>query len=157
MKNETTLKGTEMELKTEEGTEIVEKKTYTFRQLKATDVFLMSKIISTIGINEFTKCFDNPEVKQMIAAFTDNGEDGTNNTDIASVVGISVALEIANIILGNLSKCEKEIIQLLSNVSGISVKNIENLNAVVFMEMVIDFIKKEEFKDFIKVASRSFK
>ena len=129
------------------------KKPYVFRTLKSTDVFLMSKIISNIGINEFTECFEKEGIKKLIASATEEGE----GVDLASTVGLSVALEIANIILGNLPKCEKEIMHLLAGVSGKTVKQVENLDAVVFVEMVIDFIKKEEFKDFIKVASRSFK
>lgn len=136
--------------------ELEDKKPYTFRALKSTDVFLMSKIISTIGINEFTACFEKEGIKQMIASFVDKGED-VEGAEMASVVGLSVALEIANIILGNLPKCEKEIIQMLANVSGMTVKQVEDLDAVVFFEMVVDFIKKEEFKDFIKVASKLFK
>jgi hypothetical protein len=149
MNNEATL----VEFKPEETEN---KKPYTFRSLKSTDVFLMSKIISKIGINEFTQCFENEGIKQTIASFMDKGEDA-KGAELASVVGLSVALEIANVILGNLPKCEKEIIQMLANVSGMTVKKVENLDAVLFFEMVVDFIKKEEFKDFIKVASKLFK
>lgn len=155
MENEAILTGIEPE-----ETEAIEPKLYSFRPLKSTDVFLMSKIISKIGINEFTKSFEKDEIKKMIASFTDNKEEteGESKSDsIASAVGLSVALEIANIILGNLPKCEKEIMQLLASVSGKDVKTIENLDAVVFLEMVVDFVKKEEFKDFIKVASKLFK
>lgn len=132
--------------------ELQEVKPYTFRQLKSTDVFLMSKIIGKIGVNEFTTCFENDGIKKMIA---DASEGET--TDIESVVGIQVILEIANVILCNLPKCEKEIIQMLANVSGMAFTEVEDLDAVIFMEMVIDFIKKEEFKDFIKVVSKLFK
>lgn len=139
---------------TMEKIEKVVAKPYTFRKLKSTDVFLMSKIIGKIGINEFTACFEKDGIKKMIASFTGESDE---ETDFTSVVGISVILEVANVILGNLPKCEKEIFQLLSNVSEIPVEEIEDCDAVVFMEMVIDFIKKEEFKDFIKVASKLFK
>lgn len=158
---ETTMMGTKkefhelkQEVKTEEATEIVVAKPYTFRRLNSTDVFLMFNIIGKIGINEFTACFEKDGIKRMIASFTGESEE---EVDFASVVGISVILEVANVILGNLPKCEKEIFQMLSNVSGIPYGNIAELDAVVFMKMVIDFIKKEEFKDFIKVVSGLFK
>ena len=141
---------TMMETKIEE----VNEKPYTFRKLQSKDVFLMSKIIGKIGVNEFTACFEKDGIKKMIASFTGETEE---EVDFASVVGISVILEVANVILGNLPKCEKEIFQMLASVSGMSVKEVEGLDMVVFMEMVIDFIKKEEFKDFIKVVSRLFK
>lgn len=143
---------TTMMEKTFEESEIVVKP-YEFRRLKSTDVFLMSKIIGKIGVNEFTACFEKDGIKKMISSVTGEGEE----VDFASVVGISVILEIANVILGNLPKCEREIFQMLASVSEMSQKDVEELDAVVFMEMIIDFIKKEEFKDFIKVASRLFK
>jgi len=155
--SETTMMETKIEdqeMKTEEATEMEVKKPYTFRQLKSKDVFLMSKIIGKIGVNEFTACFEKDGIKKMIASFT--GE-SAEDVDFTSVVGITVILEIANVILGNLPKCENEIYQMLSSVSGMAVKEVEDLDMTIFMEMIIDFIKKEEFKDFIKVVSKLFK
>ena len=125
---------------------------YTFRKLGAPDVFLMFKILSKIGINEFTDCLDKDSVKKLLAKLTGN-TDGENVT----IAGISVTLEVANVILGNLPKCEQEIYQMLANVSNLTVKEIKALNMITFMEMVIDFVKKEEFRDFIQVVSRLFK
>ena len=127
-------------------------KPYTFRKLAAVDVFPMFKIIGAIGINEFTACFEKDGVKNMIASFT-----GESTEELSSIVGISVILEIANVIIGNLPKCENEIYQILSQTSNLTVKQVEELDMAVFFEMVIDFIKKEEFKDFIKVVSKLFK
>ena len=68
-----------------------------------------------------------------------------------------MGLEIANVILGNLPKCEKEIFQMLSQTSNLTEKQVRALDMVTFFEMVIDFIKKDEFRDFIKVVSKLFK
>ena len=125
---------------------------YTFRKLSAVDVFPMFKIIGAIGINEFTACFEKDGIKNMIASFT-----GESKEDMSSIVGISVILEIANVIIGNLPKCENEIYQILSQTSNLTVAQVKKLDMAVFFEMVIDFIKKEEFKDFIKVVSKLFK
>ena len=127
-------------------------KPYTFRPLEAPDIFPMFKIIKAIGINEFTACFEKDGVKNMIASFT-----GESDEDMSSIVGISVVLEIADVIIGNLPKCEAEIYQLLSQTSGMTVAKIKKMGMVEFVEMVIDFIKKDEFKDFIKVVSKLFK
>lgn len=126
-------------------------KPYVFRKLSAVDVFPMFKIIGAIGINEFTACFEKDGIKNMIASFTGESED-----EMSSIVGISVILEIANVIIGNLPKCENEIYQILSQTSNLSVKQVRELDMAVFFEMVIDFVKKEEFKDFIKVVSKLF-
>lgn len=132
-----------------------EAKPYYFRRLSSVDVFPMFKIIGAIGINEFTACFEKDGIKNMIASFT--GEGSADGEEFSSIVGISVILEIANVIIGNLPKCEKEIYQLLAQTSTLSVEKIKKLDMAVFFEMIIDFVRKDEFKDFIKVVSKLFK
>ncbi len=137
---------------TQEG-DITMKKVYTFRKLNSTDMFLMFKIIGKIGINEFAGCFEKDSVKQMIASITKD-KDGESAT---TMIGISVILEMTNIIMTNLPKCESEIYQMLSNVSDLKVERIKKMDMATFTEMVIDFVKKEEFKDFFKVVLKLFK
>ena len=136
----------------QEGDITVSEKTYTFRTLQATDVFLMFKILGKIGINEFAESFGKESVQKMVATLT--GENGMAN--FARTAGIAVTLEVANVILGNLPKCEREIFQMLSNTSNLSVEQVETLDFPTFTEMVIDFVKKPEFRDFIKVVSKLF-
>jgi hypothetical protein len=125
---------------------------YTFRRLNSTDIFLLTKIIGKIGINEFTACLEKDTVKNLIGNLT-----GKESADSATtMIGISVMLEMANVVIGNISKCEVEIYQLLANVSGMTVKQIKELDGVIFFEMVLDFVAKDEFKDFIKVVSKRF-
>lgn len=121
--------------------DITMEKMYTFRKLNSTDTFLMFKIIGKIGIRDLVKSFDEDTLK------------GAN----AEMLGISVILEMADAIISNLPECENEVYQLLSNTSNLSVNQVKELDFATFAEMVIDFIKKEEFKDFIKVVSKSFK
>lgn len=141
-------------------------KPYTFRLLGAPDIFLMAKIIKTIGIKEFKTCFEAEGITSMIQNMMmeqmekkeEGAEEGAEDDSNIISVGVGVALEIADVILGNLPKCEKDIYQLLSQTSNLSVEEIKAPgNAVMFLEMVIDFIKKEEFRDFIKVVLKLFK
>jgi hypothetical protein len=60
------------------------------------------------------------------------------------------------VIFNNLPKCEKEIYQLLAQVSGMSEDEVKK-DGILFTEMLFDFVKKEEFPAFIKVVSRLFK
>lgn len=157
-----------LELETEETTEIVEAtegvveevKPYTFRKLGSTDVFLMFTIISKIGINEFMACLEGDSLKSLVKKLIDKDKDGNKegNDDIYIMGAVAGSLEIANVIFRNLHKCEKEIYKLLEQTSNLTVEEITaEGNAVMFLEMVIDFMKKEEFPDFIKVVSRLFK
>lgn len=125
-------------------------KAYTLRELRASDVFFMSKIISTIGINEFKDVVQSDAIKSAISV-------KTVNDDVVASVGMTVMLDFANVILGNLPKCEKDIYAFLSGLSGIDKKQIESMPMNTFMGMVIDVIQKDEFKDFIGVVSKLFK
>ena len=125
---------------------------YTFRKLCAKDVFPMTNIIKKIGIKEFKSVFEGDKLKEIMSAFSGDASE----ISIESV-GFAVALEMADVLFGNLSKCEHDIFQLLSQTSDLSYEEVGNLGLAEFAEMVIDFFKKEEFKDFIKVVSRSFR
>lgn len=132
--------------------EAIPEKPYTFRKLTAVDIFPMVKIISKIGVNEFTACFEKDGIKALIASFS-----GKDSGDNASIVGISVLLEVVNVIMGNLPKCEHDIYNMLSQTSNLSVDEVKGMDMCTFAEMIIDFIKKEEFKDFLKVVSKFIK
>lgn len=132
--------------------EAAAKKPYNFRPLEASDVFIMSKIIGAIGVNEFTACFEKGNFSEMIASVAKS--DGKNT---ATIAGVAVAMEIASVIFKNLPKCEADIYAMLASVTGMTENKIKKLDFVTFTEMVIDFIKKDEFRDFIKVVSRLFK
>lgn len=126
-----------------------ETKVWEFRKLNSRDIFPMMKIINKIGLNEFTACLESDSVKAIIS--------GVQNDGNASIIGLSVILEIANVVAGNLPKCEQDIFDMLANTSNMPKKQIMELGMAEFFEMVVDFVKKEEFRDFVKVASRLLK
>ena len=123
-------------------------KPYTLKRLQSRDVFPMLRILSKIGISELKECFSSPEVAKAISKATESGKD----VDL-SAVGVSVALDMAGIIVDNLPKCEQDIYLFLSQLSGLKPQEIAEMDAIVFFEMIVDVIKKPEFKDFIRVVS----
>lgn len=125
----------------------MEEKKYEFRKLIATDIFTMTKIISLIGVNRFANCFKNEEVQKLMG-------DLKENADVELLVGGGIFLEVAQVILEGLDKCEEYIFKLLSDTSNLSLEEVKTLDGVTFFEMIIDFIKKDEFMDFIKAASK---
>ena len=129
----------------QQESDITMEKVYTFRKLNGTDMFLMFKILGKIGVKEFAESFDGDFVKNI------------KQVKDYTAFGISITLEIASVLLANLPKCEAEIYEMLSNTSNLSVEQVKGLDFATFTEMVIDFIKKEEFRDFIKVVSKLFK
>ena len=122
-------------------------KVYEFRELKSTDTFIMFSILGKIGLTELTENFDISELQNMIKG----GSDSTK------ALGISIILKLANMIITNLPKCEGDIYKLLSDTSNLTYEQVMELDFATFTRMVIDFIKKDEFKDFMKVVSESFK
>ena len=129
-------------------------KAYELRRLTADDVFPMFQIISKIGIKEFKACFESPEVMQMIKDAT-SGEKAKD--DVTASVGMKVAFDLAGIVVSNLASCKNDIYQFLAQLSGMTVKEIGALPMMTFFEMIIDVIKKEEFKDFFQVVAKLLK
>jgi hypothetical protein len=141
--------------KTTDEIAVIAEKPYTFRKLGSEDLFLMFKIISAIGIDNFTKCLSSASVMEAVKNMSDKEKAEDSGAMLAFG---AVALEVVNVILNNIGKCKNEIYQLLANTSNMTVEEISaEGNAVLFLEMVIDFCKKEEFPNFIQVVSRLFK
>lgn len=123
-------------------------KNYELRSLTSDDIFPMFQIISKIGIREFKSCFESPDVKAAIAK--------SEGTDLNSV-GLAVMLDIGEIVLANVPKAKDDIYLLLSQLSGLTKQEIGALPMATFAQMVIDVIRKDEFKVFFQVVSRLFK
>jgi hypothetical protein len=132
------------------GEEMIAEKPYTFRRLSTQDLFPMFKVISKLGIREFQA---NGGIKDIALRFVGDNKDNINPT----ALGLDIILEIASLVIENLPKCEAEIYQLLSQTSNLSVEEIKEQDMAITFEMIIDFIKKEEFGDFFKVVSKLFK
>ena len=129
-------------------------KAYELRDLTADDMFPMFQIISKIGIREFKSCFESENVKKLMADMT-SGK--ASNEDTKTTVGVTVALDMASVVLSNLSNCKNDIYQLLAQLSGMTAKEVAKLPMMIFVEMVIDVIKKKEFSDFFQAAVKLFK
>lgn len=125
---------------------------FELRPLKSVDIFPMFNILSKIGLKNIRDSFSPDRIKKITSA-VDSGE---NTEEIATMVGFSVIIDVIDIIMSNLPACQKEIFTFLSNISGMTVKEIENLDLGTFTELVIDVIQKEEFKDFFKAVSKLF-
>lgn len=129
-------------------------KAYELRELTADDMFPMFQIISKIGIREFKSCFESENVRKLVAEMT-SGE--ASKDELKATVGVTVALDLASVILSNLGSCKDDIYLLLSQVSGMTTKEIAKLPIATFMAMIIDLVKKKEFADFFQAAVKLFK
>ena len=128
-------------------------KAYELRSLTADDMFPMFQIISKVGVKEFKSCFESPDVKKAIEGMAS----GKQDQDVLTAVGMTIAFDLAGVIVSNLASCKNDIYTLLAQLSGMTTKEIASLPMVTFMEMIIDVIKKEEFKDFFQAVSKLFR
>ena len=107
-------------------------------------------VITTDGMENASYKFSSDEVKKMVA------QSGKEGADL-NALGMSVAFDLAGILMTNIGSCKEDIYQFLAQLSGMSKKDIAALPMATFFEMIIDVIKKEEFKDFFQVVSKLFK
>lgn len=119
----------------------MENKEYTLRGLKASDLFMMTKIINKIGIKEVKDCFNSPDVKKAIT--------GAETEDVTAV-GMQVMLELATLVVSHLPDCENEIYQFLASLSGMKAEEIKELSMTTFFDMILEVFRKEEFTDFFQ-------
>ena len=128
-------------------------KAFELRQLTAEDIFPMFQIISKLGVRDFRSCFESDEVRNAIMDMASGAKDQAK----LNAIGLTVAVDIAGVIISNLYKCKDDIYQLLSQLSGMKTKEIAELPMATFLEMIIAVVKKEEFKDFFQGVSKLLK
>lgn len=126
---------------------------YILRKPKATDLFVASKILKTIGAKNIYNCFNNEELEEIKTL----AKSKKGNADVNyEKVGLMVVTSVCDLLLEKLEYIQEPLIKFMSNLSGLKVKEIENLPPAEFMEMAITIIKMPEFVDFIKVVLKSF-
>lgn len=137
---------------TKKNEEIMEEvKPYTFRKLETADIFPMFKLLNKIGFKELK---DNEGLKKTLFLFM--GGAPTGKVDV-NALGMDIFFEAAAVISEAIPKAEQEIYGLLATVANMKAEDIKKQSPAVTFEMIVDFCKKEEFKDFFLVVSKLFK
>ena len=126
---------------------------YIFHTPKAPDTFVMARIIGKIGVNKFAGLLQKKEIQELAKKLMASGE--VNSDDVETITGIGIFMEIGQIILENIDKCESDVYKLLSSTSNLKEEEVIDLDGVTFLEMIIDFFKRN--MDFIKAASKYVK
>lgn len=126
---------------------------YILQTPKAPDIFTLANIIGKIGVNKFASILKKEEIQAL--AKDVSKKKSIDSEDISMITGIGVFTEIAQIILVGMPVCEEDIYKLLSSTSNLTVEEVKDLDGVTFLEMIIDFFKRN--MDFIKAASKYVK
>ena len=125
---------------------------YNMRNLQATDIFSVVKILNGIGLKNIKEAINLDEINNIRKGMTEDNADV-----ITSQVGINVVMSIATIILENLPNVESDLYNFIGSVIGVKAKDVAKMDMGEFMDVLITIIQKEEFKDFFRRASKLIK
>ena len=125
---------------------------YEMRNLQATDIFSIVKILNGIGLKNIKEAIDFEEINKIRKGMTED-----NASAITSQVGVNVVMSIATVILENLPKVENNLYNFIGSVIDMKAKDVSKMDMGDFMDVLIAIIQKEEFKDFFKRASKLIK
>ena len=122
------------------------------RNLQASDIFTMVKILNGIGLTKIKSAIDFEKIKELRKNMTDKNAD-----DIASQVGTDVILSVVSVMFENLPAIESDLYKFVGSLAGIKPTEVAKLDLNVFIDLIFDIFKKEEFVDFFKRASKLIK
>ena len=125
---------------------------YEMRNLQATDIFSIVKILNGIGLKNIKEAIDFEEINKIRKGMTEDNADA-----VTSQVGVNVVMSIATVILENLPNVESDLYNFIGSVIDMKAKEVAKMDMGEFMDILITIIKKEEFKDFFKRASKLIK
>ena len=130
----------------------VENKREMVRTLKGTDIYLMTSIIGKIGVRNVMACMNTMEVHEAM-------QEGENVDDDAmkEKIGTLIFYGIIDVVLEKMEKCEGTINKLIARLYGLTEKDMQELEAADYLDMLIDVVKSDNFADFFKRAYESAK
>ena len=125
---------------------------HNMRNLQATDIFSVVKILNGIGLKNIKESIDFEEINKIRKGMTEDNADA-----VTSQVGVNVVMSIATVILENLPNVESDLYNFIGSVIDMKAKEVAKMDMGEFMDILITIIQKEEFKDFFKRASKLIK
>lgn len=128
------------------------------RNPNASDLFVCTRMLGKIGVkNIFKKLYENEDVKNLVQnSKYENGEVNVSDA-VLQASGMIAIGDILDLIFEKLELVQDDLFELCSRLSGLSVKDISNMEADEFAQLIIDIIQLPKFKDFMRVVLKSFK
>ena len=122
------------------------------RNLQASDLFGMVRILKGIGLSKIKSAIDFDKIKEARKNMTEE-----NSAEITTQVGTEVILSVIEVIIENLPEVETEIYKFVGGVANMKPADVAKLDASDFVDLLLNIFKKEEFTDFFKRASKLIK
>ncbi len=126
------------EITEEQEVEEIIERPYTLRKLKDHDLFTLLKILKKIGIKDCKEAFI------QVAS----GEKTLKQ------IGIMASFDIADILIGNLAKVEEETYEMWSDISGIPVEEMKDMEFGTLPLMIMDTFSEARNTSFFRVLSK---
>ena len=126
------------EVAVEETVETAIERPYTIRKFSDGDLFPILKIFKKIGIKDCKEAF------VQVAS----GEKTVKD------IGILAAFDLADILIGNLTKVEEEVYSLYADLSGLSADEIRAMEFGTLPLMIMDSFNEVKNTSFFKVLSK---
>ena len=123
---------------------------YEIRKPKATDLPVACKILKGIGLKNIAKCFNNDDIEVFKKSIS--GKEVTD--EMLNKAGLMVMLSIGDLIFEKMEDIQVDLFRFISNLTGLKVKEVENLSLTDLANIVIAILKEPDFTDFIKVVLR---
>lgn len=123
------------------------------RNLQATDIFLIVKILNKIGYEKIRKEINVDEIMSVREKLSTT-DDEKKKTSLIAEYGVNVVMSVLGILLENLPLIEQDLYNFVGSVAGIKAKDVAKMDINKFVDLLIEIINKEEFKDFFKRASK---
>lgn len=117
---------------------------YKLRLLKDSDLFLLLKILKKMGIKDFKDAFIQSQ----------SDKEAVSGKEVVRNIGILTTFDIVDMLLGNLDKIEEELYILCSDLSGISIDEIREMEFGTMPLMLLDMFTNVRNSSFFKVLSK---
>ncbi|WPC08606.1 hypothetical protein [Globicatella sp. PHS-GS-PNBC-21-1553] len=116
------------------------------RKLKGTDIFTVLRLLSKLGVKDLVfDMFGNTDLAKV--------KDATDVKLLADGKGANLMAVLVETLTDKLPTIETELNQFLGELTGNDAKDIAELEFGEYMQLIMDFFKKEELKDFFQQLS----
>ena len=140
---------------------------FVIRDFKSTDVWQMTRVIGKIGIQNLRKSIDPSLIKasifkkpqmlgkdgEMIDLPREKWTEAQAEAEMkAEMANDEVVYTVLGLLFENIGNCEKEVNKLLADGIGVDIKEIYDMDAAVYMELITQYVTREGFRDFFTQA-----
>ena len=145
---------------------------FVLRDLKSTDVWQLVRILSKLGVKDFAKSID-PHVAKAAAwksptMFNEDGEEVPLPRDRWTERQIDAEFQkemaddeltwsVIGLLMEKIGDCENDVNKLLASGTGMSVSDIQEMDANDYLELLSAYISREGFRDFFMHAWKLIK